>query len=203
VTWTVSSGDGTISASGLYTAPNDVKTAHTATVQATDGLQRTAQVTLTLLATTSTGTRAISPSSVTLHAGGTQKFTVSPAASVSWGATKGTIDQNGNYTAPATIAADATATVFAFASDDSFTLSATVTLLAGANSVLFGDVNGDGKVNVGDATLLLRAAVGLVTLAADQKTRADVNGDGKVNVSDATLALRFAVGLINRFPVQP
>jgi hypothetical protein len=202
VSWSVE-GDGTITATGLYTAPAGVTTTHTVTIKATDGSQRTAQVLVTVLAPPPTGTRSITPSAVTLRAGESQKFTVTPASDVSWGTTKGTIDQNGVYTAPAVIAADTTATVFAFAADDSFNLQATVTLLAEAGAVTFGDVNGDKKVNVADATLLLRAAVGLVTLNADQKKAGDVNGDGKLNVSDATLALRFAVGLITKFPVQP
>jgi hypothetical protein len=58
-----------------------------------------------------------------------------------------------------------------------------------------GDVNNDGKVNVQDATLVLRAAVGLVTLSPAQAAAADVITDGKVNVSDATRILRMAVGL--------
>jgi hypothetical protein len=61
---------------------------------------------------------------------------------------------------------------------------------------LKGDVNGDGKVNVQDATLALRAAVGLIQLTADQQAAADITKDGKVNVQDATLVLRMAVGLI-------
>lgn len=58
-----------------------------------------------------------------------------------------------------------------------------------------GDVNADGKVTVADATILLRASVGLVTLTAAQQADGDMNGDGKVDLKDATQALRKAVGL--------
>jgi hypothetical protein len=58
-----------------------------------------------------------------------------------------------------------------------------------------GDLNGDGNVNVQDATLSLRIAVGLLTPSDAQKTAGDVNKDGKWNVQDATLILRAAVGL--------
>jgi hypothetical protein len=61
--------------------------------------------------------------------------------------------------------------------------------------VLLGDVNGDGRVNVQDATLALSIAVGTLTPTAEQNSAADVNPDGKVNVQDATLILRKAVGL--------
>jgi hypothetical protein len=58
-----------------------------------------------------------------------------------------------------------------------------------------GDMNGDGKVNVQDATISLRIAVSLLTATDIQKTLGDMNGDGKLNVQDATLILRKAVGL--------
>jgi hypothetical protein len=58
-----------------------------------------------------------------------------------------------------------------------------------------GDLNGDGNVNVQDATLSLRIAVGLLTPSDAQKAADDANHDGKWNVQDATLILRAAVGL--------
>jgi hypothetical protein len=58
-----------------------------------------------------------------------------------------------------------------------------------------GDLNGDGAVNVQDATLSLRIAVGLLTPTDAQKAADDANHDGKWNVQDATLILRAAVGL--------
>jgi hypothetical protein len=58
-----------------------------------------------------------------------------------------------------------------------------------------GDLNGDGKINVQDATLSLRIAVGLLTPSDAQKTLGDMNGDGNLNVQDATTVLRKAVGL--------
>jgi hypothetical protein len=59
-----------------------------------------------------------------------------------------------------------------------------------------GDVNGDGKVSVPDATLALRYAVSLATPSAAQLAAADINGDGSVKVADVTQILRAAVGLI-------
>jgi hypothetical protein len=60
---------------------------------------------------------------------------------------------------------------------------------------LIGDVNGDGKVNVQDATISLRIAVGLEKPTDAQKTTADANKDGKLTVADTTLILQVAVGL--------
>lgn len=62
-------------------------------------------------------------------------------------------------------------------------------------AVLAGDLNGDGRVNVADATLALRFAVGLATPTAAQLAAGDLNHNGKIDVSDATRILRKAVGL--------
>ena len=52
----------------------------------------------------------------------------------------------------------------------------------------YGDVNGDGKINLGDASLLLKKiAKWDVTL---DETAADVTGDGKINLADASLLLK-------------
>ena len=68
--------------------------------------------------------------------------------------------------------------------------------------MLYGDVNGDSFINVGDAILVLRSIVGLASFEPYQALIADVNGDGNVNVGDAILILRYIVGLIDRFPVE-
>ena len=70
----------------------------------------------------------------------------------------------------------------------------------GGGNVTLGDLNGDGKVNVQDATTSLRIAVGSITPTDAQKAAGDVNHDGKWNVQDTTLILRVAVGAITAFP---
>jgi hypothetical protein len=65
----------------------------------------------------------------------------------------------------------------------------------GGTAVKPGDLNGDGSVNVQDATISLRIAVGLLTPTDAQKAAGDANHDGSWNVQDATLILRAAVGL--------
>ena len=70
--------------------------------------------------------------------------------------------------------------------------------------VAFGDINGDGRINISDAILVLRSIVGLTTLSDGQKLAANVSGDvdGIVDVGDAILILRHIVGLDSRFPVE-
>lgn len=67
------------------------------------------------------------------------------------------------------------------------------------NLILIGDVNADGQVDLTDARLLLKAAVGKITLDQRQKVMADIGGDG-VNATDARLVLQYAVGKIPRLP---
>ena len=75
------------------------------------------------------------------------------------------------------------------------------TLLAeeGPQPVIPGDVNGDGSVDVTDALLCLRCAMGLVTLDGNTHSAADTNGDGNIDVTDALMILRCAMGLIDSF----
>lgn len=75
--------------------------------------------------------------------------------------------------------------------------------IAAAPVTIYGDVNGDSRINSGDATLVLRSYARLTTLTSSQLIAADVNGDGKVNSADATLILRYYARLITKFPVQP
>lgn len=71
-------------------------------------------------------------------------------------------------------------------------------------SIQYGDVNGDGKVNAGDATVVLRHVAKIQNITSQAcLNAADVNGDGKVNSGDATLILRKVAKLITKFPVEP
>lgn len=63
-----------------------------------------------------------------------------------------------------------------------------------------GDVNNNDQVDSGDAVLILRYNLGLVTFDDAQKDRGDVNGDGSVDSGDAVLVLRHELGLIGKFP---
>jgi hypothetical protein len=58
---------------------------------------------------------------------------------------------------------------------------------------LMGDVNSDGKVNTGDAVMLLKHVAGTAKLNEQQLAVADFNGDNKVNTGDATAILLYIV----------
>ena len=76
----------------------------------------------------------------------------------------------------------------------------TVTVMVEASETAKGDINDNGKINTGDAILILRYAAGEDILSqlgiseAEFFERADINGNGKVNTGDAILILRYAAG---------
>ncbi len=129
VTWTATGG--TITASGLFTAP---ASAGTYTVKATSAADTTksASATVTVTAPGSVSI-SITPATATVATGGTQQFaasvTGSTNTSVTWTATAGTVSSTGFYTAPATAG---TYTVKATsAADTTKSASATVTVTSG------------------------------------------------------------------------
>lgn len=63
------------------------------------------------------------------------------------------------------------------------------------DEIIPGDADRDGEVAPADARLVLRAAVGLEDLNAEQMKRADLNADGECTVDEARKVLRAAVGL--------
>ena len=68
-----------------------------------------------------------------------------------------------------------------------------------APAFIKGDVNGDGEVDVADATSVQLIAAELLNPTEIQKLAADVNGDGKADVNDVTLIQLFAAELIASF----
>ena len=66
-----------------------------------------------------------------------------------------------------------------------------------APDVMSGDVNGDGKVDVTDATLVQLYAAEMLELSDEQLKAADANSDGKVDVTDATYIQLYAAELID------
>ena len=137
VTWSVdgvvggNSSGGTISATGLYTAPAQAGT-HTVTATSVADSTKNAK------ASVAVGAISLTPASATIAPGGTQQFTATiqgfSNAAISWSVNKvsggnstvGTISSSGLYTAPAQTG---TYTIVATsAADSSVTASATVTV---------------------------------------------------------------------------
>ncbi|MBR3297664.1 MAG: redoxin domain-containing protein [Clostridia bacterium] len=60
-----------------------------------------------------------------------------------------------------------------------------------------GDADGNGTINVADALLCLRAAMGLLSFTEEQIARCDMDANGGIAISDALTILRSAMGLLN------
>lgn len=58
-----------------------------------------------------------------------------------------------------------------------------------------GDLNGDGVVSVYETIMVLRSAMGLITLSEEAIQYADVDIDGRITVADAVMILRFSMGI--------
>ncbi len=136
VTWSLSSAVGSISSTGLYTAPSTISSQQTITAKATSNANSTKFATATItLSPTGTVSVSVSPSSVTLSANQTQQFMATVAGSSNTGVTwslsvaSGSISASGLYTAPGTISAQQTITVRATSvADATKSATATVTL---------------------------------------------------------------------------
>ena len=79
-----------------------------------------------------------------------------------------------------------------------------LSLTAGAlidTSIVYGDLNGDGKVDTNDAIGVLEAAAGLRSIAEPEVVkRADINSDGAITIYDARQILRGCAGLTKLQP---
>ena len=62
-------------------------------------------------------------------------------------------------------------------------------------SLVYGDVDGDGDVTTADAVRLVRYLVELVELTPEQVLAADVNHDGDITSADSIKLVRYLVGL--------
>ncbi len=128
VTWSMNPAAGTLSASGLYTAPASISSQQAVTVTATSLADpaKSAQAVVTLKPTISV---SVSPLSVSLQANQTQQFSANVSATWSLNPAIGSLSASGLYTAPASISSQQAVTVTATSvADPTKTAQAVVTL---------------------------------------------------------------------------
>jgi hypothetical protein len=211
VNWTVSgsgcsgSACGMISSNGLYTAPASIPSPATVTVTATSAADsaKSASATVKVVGITV----GVVPSTATVALMGTQQFSaqVSPASPVTWtvsgtgcsGATCGTVDSSGKYTAPASLPSPATVTVTATSSIQSTaSAKATVTLVSTPNSRFTGQFafrfsGSDASGPVYAAGIFTTNGAGAISAGIEDVSRASGN-------SQLTFTGTYSVGLDNR-----
>jgi hypothetical protein len=117
VTWSISPGKGSISTSGLYSAPSYVASQASITVSATNSSTSAVLGTASLTLQASPAP-SVSPATATVAPAGTQQFSVQnlpSGASVTWSISPATggISTDGLYTAPSDVTSQTTVTVTA------------------------------------------------------------------------------------------
>lgn len=75
-------------------------------------------------------------------------------------------------------------------------------LEAPEETIVYGDVNGDGEIRTADAVLAYAIANGKRTPTEKQQLAADTNGDGEVRTADAVLIYAYANGKRTSFPAE-
>lgn len=92
-------------------------------------------------------------------------------------------------------------------SDSALADESTIEAVAGTVTVdtakvIYGDADGNGKVESADASLVAQAALDLITFTDSQIKACDVDGNGKIESADASLIAQRALDLITSFPVE-
>lgn len=75
-------------------------------------------------------------------------------------------------------------------------LAALIEALMGGE-ILMGDADLDGEITISDALLIMRHAMGLITLEGDALEASDYDESGEVDISDALLVMRVSMGILD------
>ena len=81
-------------------------------------------------------------------------------------------------------------------------LTGTASLMpvSAAETGIVGDLDGNGKLNAADLTLMKRVLAGLTTVSGLQALQADTDGSGDVSVADAILLQQYLLTIVKSFP---
>jgi len=71
-----------------------------------------------------------------------------------------------------------------------------------ATTVVYGDVNDDGEIDVTDAVLVLKHITDTSTLNAQQQIAANLSGDAEIDITDAVLILKHITDPNTPFPIE-
>lgn len=77
--------------------------------------------------------------------------------------------------------------------------SGTVTI---DTAFIYGDANGNGKVDSDDVSLTAQSSLSLLEFTSTQLKACDVNGNGKIDSDDVSYIAQKSLGLISSFPVE-
>lgn len=106
-----------------------------------------------------------------------------------------------NYGIPFVIlGSENTTTIMATTTTTTTTTTKTTTTALPAGTLIYGDINLDGRVDITDAVLLNKYCSGSVSLNKDAAKNADCDGDKEISNRDAISLLKFLVQLIPALP---
>lgn len=75
-------------------------------------------------------------------------------------------------------------------------------MVVGGEAVVYGDVNGDGKISTADVIMVKAVKNGRLTFTDAQTLAADVNGNGRIDTADVVLINARKNGITVVFPVE-
>ena len=104
--------------------------------------------------------------------------------------------------APAETTAAAPATTVTTAATKATTKATTTkkTSEVPSSTVLYGDTNLDGRVDITDAVLLNKAVANAVTLSSAARQNSDCMQDGELTSDDAVVLMQFLVRIVTNLP---
>jgi hypothetical protein len=74
---------------------------------------------------------------------------------------------------------------------------------AKTGNMMIGDVDGNGKINIGDAQRVMHYCAGKKSVISEERlTSADIDGNGKVNIADAMRLMHYCAGKKNALDVN-
>ena len=80
------------------------------------------------------------------------------------------------------------------------TITTTTTPTGSEGSLIYGDINLDGRIDITDAVLLNKYCAGSIEMNADALQNADCDGDKEIGNNDAIVLLKFLVQLVPTLP---
>jgi hypothetical protein len=85
---------------------------------------------------------------------------------------------------------------------DASTIEAAAGTVTVDTAFIYGDANGNGKVDSDDVSLTAQSSLSLLEFTSTQLKACDVNGNGKIDSDDVSYIAQKSLGLISSFPVE-
>ena len=85
---------------------------------------------------------------------------------------------------------------------DESTIEAAAGTVTVDTAFIYGDANGNGKVDSDDVSLTAQSSLSLLEFTSTQLKACDVNGNGKIDSDDVSYIAQKSLGLISSFPVE-